>query len=103
MQLNYANAALQQAMSKELETIAAQCDGVRCDMAMLICEDVLEKTWGGRLAPPGQPRAAGQFWPPAIRGAKDANPGFTFVAECYWDREYELQQLGFDFCYDKKL
>ena len=29
------------------------------------------------------------------------NRGFTFVAECYWDREWELQTLGFDFCYDK--
>jgi hypothetical protein len=39
----------------------------RCDMAMLICEDILEKTWGGRLAPHGQPRANGQFWPPTIK------------------------------------
>ena len=103
VQLNYGNPALRAEMCAILRKMAGLADGVRCDMAMLICEDVLEKTWGGRLSPPGQPRATGQFWPPAVRGAKEANPGFTFVAECYWDREYELQQLGFDFCYDKKL
>ncbi|HEX5111156.1 MAG TPA: hypothetical protein VFV95_22040, partial [Vicinamibacterales bacterium] len=30
-------------------------------------------------------------------------PGFLFIAEAYWGREWELQQLGFDFCYDKTL
>ena len=25
------------------------------------------------------------------------------VAEAYWDLEWELQQQGFDFCYDKRL
>ena len=32
-----------------------------------------------------------------------ANPEFRFVAEAYWDREWDLQQLGFDHCYDKRL
>jgi hypothetical protein len=83
--------------------MASLSDGVRCDMAMLICEDILEKTWGGRLAPFGQERAKGQFWPPAIQAAKKVNSGFCFVAECYWDREYELHTFGFDFAYDKTL
>jgi hypothetical protein len=30
-------------------------------------------------------------------------PGFTFMAEVYWDREWELQQQGFDYAYDKRL
>ena len=30
-------------------------------------------------------------------------PEFRFIAEAYWDLEWELQQQGFDFCYDKKL
>ena len=25
------------------------------------------------------------------------------IAEAYWDKEWELQQQGFDFCYDKRL
>ena len=30
-------------------------------------------------------------------------PDFLFVAEAYWDLEWELQQHGFDLCYDKRL
>jgi hypothetical protein len=71
VQLNYGNPALRKEMCDILRKMAGLADGVRCDMAMLICEDVLEKTWGGRLSPPGQPRAQGQFWPGAIRGAKE--------------------------------
>jgi hypothetical protein len=26
-----------------------------------------------------------------------------FIAEAYWDLEWELQQQGFDYCYDKRL
>src|SRR5947207_14609849 len=28
---------------------------------------------------------------------------FLSIAEAYWDLEWELQQQGFDFCYDKRL
>jgi hypothetical protein len=55
---------------------------------------VLDKTWGARLAPPGQTKAIGQFWPNAIKGSKALNPDFCYVAECYWDREYELQVMS---------
>ena len=54
LQLNYANPALQEAMIGELVKIAGQCDGVRCDMAMLILPDVFQ--------PPGAsvPRSSGR-------------------------------------------
>ena len=94
MQLNYANAALQQAMSKELEAIAAQCDGVRCDMAMLVLPEVFEHTWGK----PSDP-----FWPKAIEAVRRAHPKFVFMAEVYWDMEWTMQQQGFDYAYDKRL
>ncbi len=38
-----------------------------------------------------------------IREVRNRHPHFLFVAEAYWDREWELQQQGFDYCYDKKL
>jgi hypothetical protein len=38
-----------------------------------------------------------------IPAVKEHSPGFLFIGEAYWDLEWELQQLGFDFCYDKKL
>jgi glycosidase len=94
LQLNYANPATQEAMIGELVKIAGQCDGVRCDMAMLVLPDVFERTWGQR-APP--------FWPNAIRRVRERVPGFLFMAEVYWDLEWTLQQQGFDYAYDKRL
>ena len=94
LQLNYANPALQAAQMAELTAIAGQCDGVRCDMAMLALPDIFQRTWGLAAAP---------FWPTAIAAVRRAHPGFTFLAEAYWDLEWELQQQGFDHCYDKRL
>ena len=48
VQLNYANPALQESMMGELIRIAGQCDGVRCDMAMLVLPEIFERTWGQR-------------------------------------------------------
>ncbi|MEW6658061.1 MAG: hypothetical protein AB1424_05340 [Thermodesulfobacteriota bacterium] len=38
-----------------------------------------------------------------IPPVKAKYPEFLFIAEAYWDREWELQQQGFDYCYDKRL
>jgi hypothetical protein len=94
LQLNYANPATQEAMIAELLRISGQCDGVRCDMAMLVLPDVFERTWGR----PSQP-----FWPQAIKRVREQASGFCFMAEVYWDLEWTLQQQGFDYAYDKRL
>ena len=94
LQLNYANPSLQEAMISELIRIADQCDGVRCDMAMLVLPDVFERTWGQR---------APLFWPTATQRVRERVPGFLFMAEVYWDMEWTLQQQGFDYAYDKRL
>ncbi|WOD18619.1 alpha-amylase family glycosyl hydrolase [Paraburkholderia kirstenboschensis] len=94
LQLNYGNPELQQAMIGELERIAGQCDGVRCDMAMLVLPDVFERTWGIR---------AELFWPKAIESVRRKHPHFRFMAEVYWDLEGTMQQQGFDYAYDKRL
>ena len=94
LQLNYANPALQKAQIDELVSIAGKCDGVRCDMAMLVLPEVFQRTWGVT------PEA---FWPTATAVVREAHPGFTFMAEVYWDLEWTLQQQGFDYCYDKRL
>ena len=94
LQLNYGHAPLQQAMRIELQRIAGQCDGLRCDMAMLLLPEVFERTWGMR---------AEAFWPQAIAAVRHAQPSFEFMAEVYWDLEWTLQQQGFDHCYDKRL
>jgi hypothetical protein len=94
LQLNYGNPALQEAMLRDLARIARQCDGVRCDMAMLVLPEVFEKTWG-MSSPP--------FWPRATEAVHAQVPGFLFLAEVYWDLEWTLQQQGFDYTYDKRL
>lgn len=94
VQLNYGNPAVQEAMAGELLRVAAQCDGVRCDMAMLLLPDVFQRTWN---------IAAPEFWPGTISQVRTKHPGFVFLAEVYWDLEWTLQQQGFDYCYDKRL
>jgi Alpha amylase, catalytic domain len=94
LQLDYSNPDTQEAMIGELEKIAAKCDGVRCDMAMLVLPWVFEQTWGRKTEP---------FWPEAIRRVRQQTPDFCFMAEVYWDLEWTLQQQGFDYTYDKRL
>lgn len=94
VQLDYSNPATVEAMTKELLRIADQCDGVRCDMAMLILPEVFGSTWS---------RKGLSFWPEATKEVKEKHPDFCFMAEVYWDMEWTLQQQGFDFTYDKRL
>jgi glycosidase len=94
LQLNYGTPACREAMSLELRRIATQCDGVRCDMAMLVLPEVFERTWQIRAEP---------FWPKVTQTIREAVPGFLFLAEVYWDLEWTLQQQGFDYTYDKRL
>jgi hypothetical protein len=94
LQLNYGEPATQAAMMGELVKIAGQCDGVRCDMAMLLLPEIFQRTWGVPMTP---------FWPEAIRRVRQRSPEFCFLAEVYWDLEWALQQQGFDFTYDKRL
>jgi glycosidase len=94
LQLDYSNPSTREAMMGELLKIAGQCDGVRCDMAMLVLPDVFERTWG---------RRSDLFWPRATRRVRECVPDFCFMAEVYWDLEWTLQQQGFDYAYDKRL
>lgn len=94
LQLNYGHPPLQEMMRSELSGIAGWCDGVRCDMAMLILPEVFQRTWG---------IAAEPFWPLAIQRVRAQHPDFLFIAEVYWDLEWTLQQQGFDYTYDKRL
>jgi glycosidase len=104
LQLNYFHHGLQEAMRRELARVADRCDGVRCDMAMLVLPDVFRRTWGERAIPRGGSASADeQFWPEAIARVKARLPEFLFMAEVYWDLEWALQQQGFDFTYDKRL
>jgi hypothetical protein len=99
LQLNAFQSGLRQAVIETVGSIAGQCDGIRCDMAMLLLNGIFERTWGSRA---GQ-RPATEYWADVITAIKKAHPDFLFMAEAYWDLEWELQGQGFDYCYDKRL
>lgn len=99
LQLNAFQPGLRRAVVETIHSIAQQCDGIRCDMAMLLMNPIFERTWGGRAGP----RPATEYWSEVIPAIKRLHSGFLFIAEAYWDLEWELQKQGFDFCYDKRL
>ena len=99
VQINAFSPEARAATAGVLGTILDQCDGVRCDMAMLLTNDVFGKTWGEHAgAAPAE-----EFWPAVIGQVRHRHPGAVLIAEAYWDMEWTLQQQGFDFCYDKRL
>jgi len=99
VQLDAFSQAMRAATADTLAGIADQCDGIRCDMAMLMINQIFAKTWGDRTGPvPAQ-----DFWPTVIGALRTTHPETVLVAEAYWDMEWVLQQQGFNFCYDKRL
>jgi hypothetical protein len=99
VQLDAFSPALRAASAATLTDIADQCDGIRCDMAMLMTNEVFARTWGGRTGV----TPAEEFWPAVIAELRRKHPETVLLAETYWDMEWVLQQQGFDFCYDKRL
>ena len=97
-QLNYFNPDTRQAMVATLRSIAARCDGVRCDMAMLLFNDVFDRTWRWLLGDQWSTPAS-EFWTDATRSVRE----LIYLAEVYWDLEERTLEQGFDFAYDKRL
>jgi hypothetical protein len=67
-------------------------------MAMLVLNDVFERTWR-RVLRAEWPPLIDEFWP----GATRAVPELTYLAEVYWDLEGVLLGQGFTYAYDKRL
>lgn len=99
-QLNYFNSKTRDFMTQKLLEVSRMCDGVRCDMAMLSLNKVQRDTWwefiGGNL-----PKE--EFWTQALNAVRAEHPEFVFIAEVYWGLEWDIQELGFDYTYDKVL
>lgn len=96
-QLNAFHPGLRQAAIATLKDIASQCDAVRCDMAMLMTDSVFQRTWGWLgTTPMPQP-----YWPQVIGAVRQQFPHFLFIAEVYWNMEFQMLQEGFDYTYDK--
>jgi glycosidase len=98
-QLNAFHPVLREAAIGTLLGIASQCDGVRCDMSILPINRIFRRTWGSRAG--REPQR--EYWVEVIGVVRERYPDFAFIAEAYWDLERELQQQGFDYCYDKRL
>jgi glycosidase len=94
-QLDYREPQTRRAMTETLVDVAARCDGMRCDMAMLVLPDVFRSTWGGS--------SDACFWSEAIPALRREHPDAWLMAEVYWGLEERLHALGFDATYDKEL
>ncbi|MEV4346384.1 alpha-amylase [Actinoplanes sp. NPDC049596] len=98
-QVNAFTPGLRGATAEALIDIGDQCDGIRCDMAMLLTNEIFARTWGRQVGP----APAGEFWPAVLGRVRQRHPDLVLIAEVYWDMEWTLQQQGFDLCYDKRL
>jgi hypothetical protein len=96
-QLNHFNPGLRAAQITDLRTIAAHCDGIRCDMAMLQLNDIFNTNWRHLIG--NTPVPEKEFW----TEAHAAVPNLTLLAEAYWGTEQRLLDLGFSYSYDKTL
>lgn len=101
IQVNFTNPGLREYYRETLTELTEVCDGVRCDMAMLALNNVFNNTWGMLLE--NNDAMPAELWTELISAVKNKRYDFLFIAEAYWDLEWELQQMGFDYTYDKKL
>jgi hypothetical protein len=81
VQLDAFSPVLREATIETLADIAGQCDGIRCDMAMLMTSQVFAKTWGGRTGP----APAEELWSAVIAGLRGHQSQTVLIAEAYWD------------------
>ncbi|MFB3906384.1 MAG: hypothetical protein ACE15E_23315 [Acidobacteriota bacterium] len=94
--MNLFNAGTRAALTRIVKDLSTRCHGLRCDMAMLVLNEICRKTWGDGLK---CPEPVTEFWGDLISGTGN----LLWIAEAYWETEWQLQQLGFDFVYDKRL
>lgn len=99
VQLDAFSPGLREAAAAALAGILDQCDGVRCDMAVLMLNEAFARTWGDRV---GRPPLT-EYWTDVIGAVRATHPDAVLIAEAYWELEWRLQQLGFDYAYDKRL
>ncbi|MCS6885787.1 MAG: alpha-amylase family glycosyl hydrolase [Acidobacteriota bacterium] len=103
-QLDYTNANLRRHQIDVLCGLACKVDGIRCDMAMLVLRRQIKSQWYPLLLwEEFERRMPTEFWAEAIAKIKSFRRDFIFMAEVYWNKEAELQSLGFDLTYDKRL
>jgi hypothetical protein len=101
--LNYWNPALVNVRIQQLLFIANFADGIRCDMAYLLLNDLFAAAWQNELQSWGWNRPSNEFWATALSILKQKYPQTIMMAEVYGGYEPTLQSLGFDYTYDKTV
>jgi hypothetical protein len=102
VQLDYRVAETQEAVTATAQTISMYGHGLRCDMAMLLLPEIFTETWRN-FPSQGAHQTMRTFWKEAIPKIRSLQPHVDLIAEVYWDREQELQELGFDYTYNKRV
>ena len=104
LQWNYWENKTRYYMKDNLMTVLSYADGVRCDMAHLMLNDVFGNTWKEELEAWGYKRPENEFWEFAFNEVKQKYPDAILLAEVYEDWEIDsLYKLGFTYTYDKVL
>ena len=98
-QLDHSNPEAIDALLDVVSDISRYCHGFRCDMAMLVLKRVFHGTWGRYIT--ADIFNQKEFWPLAIERVSLSGRRCLWLAEVYWQMEQELQNLGFDYTYDK--
>jgi hypothetical protein len=100
-QFNYMDKDFRASRISVLKYIASVADGARCDMSHLILNDAFWDYWQNELTSWGYTKLPTEFWQDATSAVKADYPDFVFMAESYGDVLQKLQDLGFDYTYDK--
>jgi glycosidase len=111
IQYNYWNPKAVEVLKNVLVSIASKADAIRCDMAHLILNDVFKVSWDNSGVMPGDgfKRPGAEFWQVAISAVRAQYPDTIFLAEAYnynlasKPEKELLQDLGFDYVYDKTV
>eukprot|EP01125_Pyxidicula_operculata_P014837 TRINITY_DN4994_c0_g1_i1.p1 TRINITY_DN4994_c0_g1~~TRINITY_DN4994_c0_g1_i1.p1 ORF type:complete len:512 (+),score=87.70 TRINITY_DN4994_c0_g1_i1:405-1940(+) len=102
-QYNYWNMNFRTVITKNILKIASLSDYIRCDMAYLLLNDNINSIWSSQLSYWGYSRPSTEFWSDAISYVKSQYPNVQFLGEVYSPWQQALQNVGFDFTYDKTL
>ena len=104
IQFNYWEKETRKIMKDNLMTVLSFADGVRCDVAGLLLNDVIEKNWKEELDYWGYKRPETEFWELALNEAKNKYKDVIFLAEVYDEKQIDLlTKLGFTYTYNKDL
>ena len=102
VQLDYRVMETHEAMRSVAQTISMYGDGLRCDMAMLLLPEIFWETWKDFPSPAAH-QTNSDFWRKTITAVRQLQPQVQLIAEVYWDLEGQLQELGFDYTYNKRV